>query len=121
MKRIPDRLNYKNAAEITAALTSHSIGFKKVLSKELPEALQIKQIAVGYLKPGEIIEPHVHPDLDEYYFVLEGNGSILINGEMLPFHKDIFVQVPAGTTHSMECEQDLTFFYFGVQILSKEP
>lgn len=120
MERIPDRLNYKNAAEIAAALTSHKVGFKKVLSKELPETLQIKQIAIGYLKPGEVIEPHVHPDLDEYYYVLEGNGSIYLNEDMLPFQKDVFVRIPAGITHALKCAEDLTFFYFGVQIISPE-
>lgn len=120
MKSFPDRLNYKNTEEIEAFVTSHGIGFKKILSKELPETLQIKQIAVGYLTPGEVIEPHVHPDLDEYYYVLEGNGSIFLNDDMLPFHKAIFVKVPAGTTHALQCEQDLTFFYFGVQIKTAE-
>ncbi len=102
---------------MAASLTSHGIGLKKILSKELPESLKIKQIALGYLKPGELIEPHVHPDLDEYYYVLEGNGSILLDDDTLPFHEAIFVKVPAGTTHSLTCEKDLTFFYFGVQIL----
>lgn len=120
MERLPEHINYKNTADMAALLTSHGIGLKKILSKELPETLQIKQIALGYLTPGEVIEPHIHPDMDEYYYVLEGNGSILLNNDMLPFHKAIFVKVPAGTTHSLECEQDLTFFYFGVQIIPTE-
>lgn len=120
MKSFPDRLNYINTEEIEAFVTSHGIGSKKVLSKESPETLQIKQIAVGYLAPGEAIEPHVHPDLDEYYYVLKGNGSIFLNDDMLPFHQSVFVKVPAGTIHSLQCEQDLAFFYFGVQIISNE-
>ena len=121
MKILPETLGYQDASQLEALLTSHGIGRKKIFIKELPEKLQIKQIALGYLSPGEAIEPHVHPDLDEYYYVLEGNGSIHLNDAVLPFHKDIFVRVSAGTTHSLTCEQHLTFFYFGVELLEHPP
>lgn len=90
---------------------------KKILCKEFPETLKIKQIAIGFLRSGEEIRSHVHPDFDEYYYVLEGSGRIFINNEKFLFVKNVFVKVPAGAIHRLTCKYDLCFFYFGVQIL----
>ncbi len=114
----PNRFIYTSVDEIEPVLTSHNTGSKKVLCKGFPESVQLKQIALGGLSPGESVAVHTHLDMDEYYHVLTGNGVIYIDEVLYKLEPGIFINVPAGAAHRLECgEIPLEFFYFGLEIL----
>jgi len=115
-----DRFINVDIEDLEAISTSHNSGHKKVISKGFNEHMQIKQIATGTLKNGEIIEPHIHPDMDECYHVLNGTGNMVVNGENYALKKDVFINIPATYEHSIvSTSENLSFIYFCLEIKSK--
>ena len=49
---------------------------------------------------------HSHPDRDEIFFVIEGEGSLVIEEEGIPVSRGSFVLVPAGVRHMARADRD---------------
>ena len=58
------------------------------------------------------IEPHqrtsisYHRIAEEYYFVLSGTGTALLDGQLYPLKPGIFLRLPPGTTHGFITEDE---------------
>ena len=76
--------------------------------------LQHLQAGILRLKPGEedIQEPH---PFDEIYFVIRGDGNILINNKKYNIKTYSFIYVPANTEHRFfgNTEEILVAYFFG--------
>lgn len=117
MINITNRLIYKNAEGLVTTLTSHLAGQKKILSSGFDYKVQIKQIAIGILEHGEAIPEHTHRDMDECYYILEGEGLISIEGDCYELRPNIFLNVPASSLHSIKStSSSLSFLYFCLEI-----
>lgn len=44
-------------------------------------------------------KPHYHRVATELYFVLEGDGSVVLDGREYPVHKESVVHIPPGVVH----------------------
>lgn len=44
-------------------------------------------------------KPHYHKRSTELYYVLDGEGSISLDGEFSPLHKGSLVHIPPGVVH----------------------
>ena len=107
------RLIYLDARQVEEAHTSHHFGVKQVLSNGFAELFQIKQIAIGTLNQGEDIAEHVHLDMDEHYYFLEGEGQMFVSGDEFALKEGIFLNVPATAKHRLVCTSGtLRFIYF---------
>lgn len=42
---------------------------------------------------------HYHNHTDEFYYVVEGNGSMIIDGEEVPVSKGDAIHIPRGAAH----------------------
>jgi mannose-6-phosphate isomerase-like protein (cupin superfamily) len=42
---------------------------------------------------------HYHKRTDEIYYVLEGNGKMVLDGQEIDLQKDVIVYVPRGVKH----------------------
>ena len=51
---------------------------------------------------GPIFEPHYHERATEIYHILDGQGSVTLNGEEHQVAKGSFVHIPPGVVHSMK-------------------
>ena len=60
--------------EIKAVSTSHDVGLKRVLLVANESGCSLTQIAVTDLKAGEVAQAHIYPDMQEGFFVLDGNS-----------------------------------------------
>ena len=117
---IGDRLINRHIDEIESLKTSHSTGLKQVISAGFGDAMIIKQIAVGTLTKEDVIPAHVHVDMDECYFFLEGEGYMHINEVAIPLSEGKVINVPAGASHRLECTvSPLRFFYICLEIAKK--
>lgn len=56
--------------------------------------------------------PHFHRTTTEYYYVLEGSGRLMVDGEPVPLEMGDVVMVRPGATHHAEGE--LTCVVMGV-------
>jgi mannose-6-phosphate isomerase-like protein (cupin superfamily) len=108
----------KHLSEVPETAVSHSSGIKKVLLRQGDSAGCLTQIAYGSLNPLEQVEFHTHPTMEEYFFFLGGEGVYYVGPEEVKVSRDVFVCIPANTSHSLKCSGNdkLEFFYFGVAI-----
>src|SRR4051794_23381316 len=51
------------------------------------------------IEPGQRTSVSYHKQAEEFYFVLAGRGTALLNGEVHPLQAGDFLRLPPGTTH----------------------
>ena len=73
--------------------TSYEMGLKRVLLSANESGCSITQVAVIELKAGEHSAQHIHPDLQDLFFILEGEINITINGQVNHCKAEDFVFV----------------------------
>jgi mannose-6-phosphate isomerase-like protein (cupin superfamily) len=58
---------------------------------------------VGYFNQGEKLAPHIHPESEEVYYILEGRGTVYLGEDL----KEILIEpnmglyVPPGMAHGV--------------------
>ncbi|MFT7032656.1 MAG: mannose-6-phosphate isomerase-like protein (cupin superfamily) [Cyclobacteriaceae bacterium] len=98
--------------------TAHLSGFKKVFLEFFDTETDLTQFAYGELKSGEVVEEHVHPTMEEFFFFLKGSGFYNIDGRVHHVKQSTFIRIPSNVKHSLEAKgsESLCFIYFGVGI-----
>lgn len=91
----------RHLADITPVTTSHGVGQKRVLLSSNESGCSLTQIAVTELKTGEIAAAHVHPDMQEGFYVLDGELEVYLDGKKTICSRDTFVYVEKCTSHEM--------------------
>jgi len=59
------------------------------------------QLVVMSLQPGEEIGMEVHPNVDQFFRIEEGSGTVIIDGEEQIVVDDMVFIVPAGAQHNV--------------------
>lgn len=111
---------YRSLRDIPAVITSHAVGQKRVLLSKEETGCGLTQIAVTDLSAGEIALAHIHPDMQEGFYVLEGDLDVMLNGEVSHCHKDDFVYVENGTAHELRAITDVRVMTIGCEIKEKK-
>lgn len=99
--------------EIKATTTSHGVGVKRVLLSSNESGCSLTQIAVTALSAGEIAVAHVHPDMHEGFYILEGDLEVSLDEEKTVCGKDDFVYVDKCTSHEMKALTDCRIMTIG--------
>jgi len=60
-----------------------------------------QSLAEAVLPPGGATERHYHKESEEFYFILEGSGTMEIDGERISVSNDDAVLIPAGSWHQI--------------------
>jgi mannose-6-phosphate isomerase-like protein (cupin superfamily) len=53
------------------------------------------------LQPGTMLDPHMHPDVEEVYYILEGKGEILVGEETRLVRPRQLVYIPPRQLHTI--------------------
>jgi len=88
--------------------TLENTNFRKVLYTGT-----YQQLVVMSLKPGEDIGKEVHPTVDQFFRIEQGEAMAEIDGETMHLKADDVVIVPAGSEHNvtnMSKVQDLKLY-----------
>jgi len=104
----------RNVRSVKAIPTSHGVGSKRILITEKECLSNLTQVAYGYLKKNEVIELHIHPTMEEFYFLQSGTIEFKIDGTDLTCNSGDFIMVPANCGHMMKALTDTDFIYWGV-------
>ena len=104
--------------DISPILTSHGVGQKRVLLSSNESGCSLTQIAVTSLKEGEIAAAHIHPDMQEAFFVLDGEIDVALDGKHTIITKDTFVYVEKCTSHEMKAITNCRIMTIGCVIES---
>lgn len=59
------------------------------------------QLVVMSIRPGEDIGMETHPDVDQLLFIVDGEGTAVLDGRSFGFEKGSVICVPAGTEHDV--------------------
>ncbi len=59
------------------------------------------QLVVMSLKPGEDIGEEVHPKVDQFFRVEEGQGKVVMDGVETVFEDGFAIVVPSGVKHNV--------------------
>jgi len=110
----------KSLSEIQPKVTSHEVGQKRVLLNKAEAGCPLTQIAVTDLKAGEVALAHIHPDMQEGFYVLEGDLDVNLNDTIQHCHKDDFVYVESGTAHELCAITDVRVMTIGCEIVEKK-
>lgn len=109
----------RSLKNIPPVITSHAVGEKRVLLSRGESGCDLTQIAVTDLQAGETALAHIHPDMQEGFYVLEGDLDVMLNDEVLHCHKDDFVYVESGTAHELHAITRVRVMTLGCEIASK--
>lgn len=96
---------------------------EKTVSRMLLPARTVQGFAMGSVQTAgrDLIAPHSHPDVDQYFFGLsENNCVLLIEGKEYPFGGNELVHIPLGSTHGVLLEEEHICHYLWMDILLNE-
>jgi mannose-6-phosphate isomerase-like protein (cupin superfamily) len=77
-------------------ITKENKNFRKVLFTG-----KFSQLVVMNLKPDEDIGTEVHPNVDQFFRIEEGEAKVIIDGEEAAAKEDFAAIVPAGSEHNL--------------------
>jgi mannose-6-phosphate isomerase-like protein (cupin superfamily) len=92
----------KNAVKISEGIEFRKIG-GYVLRLVNPATVGSKNIGTSmcYLNPGEEIIQHKH-EYEEVYFIVSGEGTMVLEGEKIHLEKNLSVYVPSNAMHGQK-------------------
>lgn len=105
--------------DITPLGTSYEMGLKRVLLSSNESGCSITQVAVIELKAGERSAQHIHPDLQDLFFILDGQIDITIDGEVNHCGKEDFLLIEHLKTYELHAVTDVRMLVMGCVIESQ--
>lgn len=100
--------------ELTNINLNHNTGQKRVFLQNGDTPTNITQVAFAYIQAGNSIENHIHPTMEEHFYIVKGDGVFVINNQHSQFTPQTFIRIPANTSHSILAQTDLEFIYWGI-------
>ncbi len=91
---------------------------EKFLHTENTQENSVETITVN---PGESVPLHSHPDREEEYTGLSGDGSVIVDGIEYPFSKGSRILVPKGSKHAVKNTGDNPLVFFAINIPAFKP
>ena len=64
-----------------------------------PSGSDRMEVILGEIESGGQADPHVHSDLEQAFFVLQGKAEVEIEGQKAMVGPEDFVFLPPGTVH----------------------
>ena len=103
-------------SDIQPIKTSHGVGEKRVLLSSKESGCSLTQIAITELQAGEEVAAHMHPDMQEAFYVLSGELEITLDGHHRRCPQQTFVYVDKCTNHELKAITDCQVMSIGCVI-----
>ena len=107
---------HRHLKDIQPAGTSYEMGLKRVLLSSRESGCSITQIAVIELKAGEKSAQHIHPDLQDAFYILDGEIDITIDGQVNHCQAEDFVFVEHLKSYELHAITDVRMLAMGCVI-----
>lgn len=103
LKDIPDELSY-NGVPV------------KRLIRNGQESGRLANVNYVWLEKGVEASTHVHDDSKEFFFFLEGSGTVTLGNKKFSVAKDDFIVVPKGISHAVHNPNQDTLCFISIRI-----
>ena len=110
---------HRHLHDISPASTSYEMGMKRVLLSANESGCSITQIAVIELKASEASAMHIHPDLQDAFYILSGALDVTINGIVHHCKQDDFLFIEQLNTYQLHAITDVRMLAMGCVIESQ--
>lgn len=110
---------HRHLNDIQPASTSYEMGMKRVLLSANESGCSITQIAILDLKAGEESAKHIHPDLQDAFYILDGEIDVTINNIVHHCKKDDFMFVEQLHVYQLRAITDVKMLAIGCVIESQ--
>lgn len=73
------------------------------------------------MREGAVLEPHSH-DSDEFYYLLEGSGTMMIDGESAQVDAGELVRIAPNLVHSLRADRgsEIRMIAFGISYMPED-
>ena len=111
----------RSLRDIPLEPTRHG-ALKRVLIRHEEVSTHLMFLNEVYVSPGESVASHMHADMEEVFYFLDGEGMMQIEGEVQPVTRGDRVIVPMKTVHVIENtgDSEMRFICFGVKVLPED-
>lgn len=101
-------------AEMTPGIVKSQTGMDQISWNILGQTYLPKQVTKecfswhATLPPGSFVPPHIHPDQDEFLYILEGRFDFILDGQEATGEPGDLVKLPRGIPHGIFNKTDAT-------------
>ncbi|MFI5449513.1 MAG: cupin domain-containing protein [Candidatus Bathyarchaeia archaeon] len=73
----------------------------KLVTSNTDDGTKNQLVAFGVFQPGEGLYPHIHPNSEEIYYVVKGQGTVFVKDQKtpMPIKTNQIIYIPANTPH----------------------
>lgn len=107
----------QNIKNITTDLAHSGTTFRKRLITQDEHKGKLATYNYAWLESGKALTPHMHEDGEEFYFFLEGNGSMLVGDTWFPVSTGDFITVPHHQMHSVKNDEKQNLVFMAIRTI----
>ena len=93
-------MDIQNINRVPAFITKDGSEIRELLAYR-NSSIRKQSLAEARLPPGRSTEAHRHPIAEEIYYILEGEGEMLLDGEVRRVGPGDAIAIPPGSTHQI--------------------
>ncbi len=93
-------MDVHNIARVPAFTTKDGSEIRELLAHR-NSVIRNQSLAEARLPPGGKTTPHFHPLTEEIYYILEGAGRMMINGQTRDVGSGDAIAIPPGAVHTI--------------------
>lgn len=93
-------MDVKNINDVDAFITADGSEIRELLAHRNSSICK-QSLAEARLKPGQQTTPHYHPDTEEIYYILTGQGRMQLADELRDVVVGDAIAIPPGMTHQI--------------------
>ena len=110
----------QNIKDISTDLAHNNTTFRKRLITQDEHKGKLATYNYAWLESGKALTPHVHDDGEEFYFFLEGSGSMLVGEEWFPVTEGDFITVPHHQVHSVKNDNVNNLVFMAIRTIDND-
>lgn len=96
-------MDIQNVTDAEPFTTKDGSTIREILAHR-NSCIRKQSLAEALVPPGRATAPHFHPQTEEIYFILAGQGEMQIEGEIQTVGPGDAIAIPPGMTHRI-CNQ----------------
>lgn len=112
-------ISKQNIKDIATDLAHNNTTFRKRLITQDEHKGKLATYNYAWLESGKALTPHAHEDGEEFYFFLEGDGSMLVGDEWFTVSAGDFVTVPSEKTHSVKNDNKKNLIFMAIRTINE--